>query len=203
MSPVCFSLSVFRFFAATPQAEAATITACVANQNGTVRFVASPSSCIPGLENGATGSEGATGATGATGPAGTGSLNNNGIPFVTSGHVVSTTPTSLTYFSPTATSGNTVITGATSVNTDTACTASLKVYSYTGVVTTYTLYAFTPTPDVEAQPGATALATYTTSSSTPFTLTGDVAAEQAITIGVTESTSGASFAPFYTKLICQ
>ena len=130
-------------------------------------------------------------------------MNNEGIPFVTSGHVVSTTPTTLTYFSPTATSGNTVITGATSINTDTACTATLKVYSYTGVSTTYTLYEFTPTAAMEDQPNPTPLATYTTSSSTPFTITGDVAAGQAITIGVTEGSQGASFAPFYTKLVCQ
>ena len=65
---------------ATPHASAATITACVANQNGTVRFVAASSNCIPGLESsvqfntsgpmGTTGSTGATGLMGATGAAG-------------------------------------------------------------------------------------------------------------------------------------
>ena len=149
------------------------------------------------------GNTGPTGATGATGPAGVTSVNNSGIPFVTSGHVVTTTPTSLTYFSPTATTGNTVVTGSTSINTDTACTASLKVYSYTGVSTTYTLYAVNPTAGSESQTSTTALAIYTTSSPTPFTITGNVAAGQAITIGVTENSAGASFAPFYTKLVCQ
>jgi hypothetical protein len=66
-------LLLFCLFAAR-HAAAATITACVANQNGTVRFVGSPASCIPGLESpvqfNTTGSAGATGPTGATGPAG-------------------------------------------------------------------------------------------------------------------------------------
>lgn len=65
-------LAAALFASLTPRyAHAATITACVANQNGTVRFVASPSNCIPGLESSVQfNSSGATGATGATGPAG-------------------------------------------------------------------------------------------------------------------------------------
>lgn len=61
---------------ASSQAHAATMTACVSNQNGAVRFVASAGSCVAGLETpvpfNTTGPTGATGATGATGPAGTG-----------------------------------------------------------------------------------------------------------------------------------
>lgn len=77
---------------AVPDANATTITACVANQNGTVRFVGSPSSCIPGIESpvqfntsgpsgstGATGAQGPQGPTGSMGPAGaTGSTGNAG-----------------------------------------------------------------------------------------------------------------------------
>ena len=54
-----------------------TITACVANQNGTVRFVASAANCIPGLESslqlnitGPAGPAGPTGPAGPKGPAG-------------------------------------------------------------------------------------------------------------------------------------
>lgn len=71
--PALLSLLVLSFLAVR-QASGATITACVANQNGTVRFVASPASCIPGLESpvqvNTAGGSGATGPTGPAGPAG-------------------------------------------------------------------------------------------------------------------------------------
>ena len=91
-------IALLSFMAPAPPSTT-TITACVANLNGTVRFVAAPSSCIPGLESsvqfnttgppgpigatGPTGPVGATGATGSAGPTGatgatgaTGSLNS-------------------------------------------------------------------------------------------------------------------------------
>ena len=75
-------------FLAAAGAHAATITACVANMNGTVRFVASPANCIPGLESPVQfNSTGAAGATGATGPAGAtgpiGATGSNGAPGAT------------------------------------------------------------------------------------------------------------------------
>jgi hypothetical protein len=104
----------------------ATITACVANMNGTVRFVASPFNCIPGIESsvqfntggaagttGATGATGPVGATGATGTAGvagatgprgvtgaTGSAGADGTPGATG----ATGPTGATSLSPAQTS---------------------------------------------------------------------------------------------------
>lgn len=70
---------------AAPRAHAATITACVANANGTVRFVGSASSCIPGIESPVQfNTAGQTGATGATGPVGaTGSAGADGKPGAT------------------------------------------------------------------------------------------------------------------------
>jgi hypothetical protein len=65
------------FLLSATGSHAATITACVANSNGAVRFVGSPGSCIPGVESpvqfntaGPSGSTGATGPAGATGSAG-------------------------------------------------------------------------------------------------------------------------------------
>ena len=58
-------------------AKAATITVCVANMNGTTRFVASPANCIPGVETavqinqtGPAGAIGPQGPAGVAGPAG-------------------------------------------------------------------------------------------------------------------------------------
>ena len=72
LSGLCLGLAIS--FLAPQRAAGATITACVSNQNGTVRFVASPSNCIPGVESivqfNSTGAMGATGATGPAGPAG-------------------------------------------------------------------------------------------------------------------------------------
>ena len=64
-------------------AKAATLTACVANMNGTVRFVASPASCIPGVESAVqfnqTGPQGIQGVQGPAGPAGpAGQAGQNG-----------------------------------------------------------------------------------------------------------------------------
>ena len=155
---------------------------------------------------GLAGPDGATGATGATGPAGVNTVNNDGIPFVTSGHVLPViSPTSVNYFGLSGpVGGNPIPTGVEFIITDSICTANLKVYSYTGVSTTYTLYSGTPVQGQEAVGSLTALDSYTTSNSTPFTLTGCVHAGQGVTVSV--YTNGAppnATTPFFTKLVCQ
>lgn len=88
LAPGLLAALAVPFFMAVPSASAATITSCVANQNGAVRFVNSPANCVPGLESavqfntagptgstGATGMQGPAGATGPQGPAGTNGLN--------------------------------------------------------------------------------------------------------------------------------
>ena len=82
--PRVLSLAVGAFLTTVvPPAYGAVITACIANQNGTARFVGSPAQCISGLEvavqfntigpvgpAGPAGSAGATGPQGPSGPAG-------------------------------------------------------------------------------------------------------------------------------------
>ena len=120
----CLGLVSSLFLVLAPtQAKAATITACVANQNGTVRFVASPSSCIPGLESavqfnstGAAGSTGATGATGAIGAKGT--TGSTGAP------------------GSTGATGSTGTTGSAGATGSTGATGSIGVTGSTGATGT-------------------------------------------------------------------
>ncbi|HLI78060.1 MAG TPA: hypothetical protein VKV02_14030 [Acidobacteriaceae bacterium] len=119
-SGLCLGIALSAFL--VPQhAAAASITACVSNQNGAVRFVASPSSCTPGLESSVllntSGNTGSTGATGATGPQGaTGPAGLNGATGATgiAGATGSTGATGLTGTTGrTGATGNAGLDGAT------------------------------------------------------------------------------------------